>query len=474
LERKHINQTLVIQEKFYTSLKSEKSLAILKQQGFATADLFMGGVIARLNAEYNFFDITGYRFQTIAEIAEYSQYGAFIDGKNDLYEKIVICFTPIVSKLGNVIIAQSIMPVICNQMEQKMEFLLDNNIKKIVLLTSQINQNNKIDNKKYNTLQMDINSLNTLNFDVIPFFKIKNLSTDSKFNTLDEYIEMSSFLQKRQTANAQTQYLQLSKNNILVGDCEKSQIEGQFLKWYCFKFLTAIFSGGDDYKYDISKIISKLGSKIDNQFRNLKNFIDYANKNSIRQVHFVTPTDEDIIESDDEVENINDAHRLPEKGLDTTGRKRYKTQKKIRDTVLANCNYLCNCNDLKHFYFEATNFQNYVECHHIIPMNRQEEYWFTKNVNLDIPQNIVALCPNCHSQIHLGSRSARLKIISELYVRNKAQLLSFDPDLTLSLLASYYNIGLDSESEEEKECLRRATQTVDEKQRNNTVRLTRN
>ena len=94
-------------------------------------------------------------------------------------------------------------------------------------------------------------------------------------------------------------------------------------------------------------------------------------------------------------------------------------------------------------------------------MNRQQEYYFDSSINLDIPNNIVPLCLNCHSQIHLGSRQGRLKIISELYVRNKAKLLSINPNLTLSILASYYNIGL--ENEEEKYWIKKAEKTIEEK-----------
>lgn len=94
-------------------------------------------------------------------------------------------------------------------------------------------------------------------------------------------------------------------------------------------------------------------------------------------------------------------------------------------------------------------------------MNRQQEYYFDSSINLDIPNNIVPLCPNCQSQIHLGSRQARLKIISELYVRNKAKLLSINPNLTLSILTSYYNIGL--KNEEEKYWIKKAEKTIEEK-----------
>lgn len=45
-------------------------------------------------------------------------------------------------------------------------------------------------------MQMDVNSLNTLNIDVIPFFSITNLSTDTKFNTLTEYMESLIFYKR--------------------------------------------------------------------------------------------------------------------------------------------------------------------------------------------------------------------------------------------------------------------------------------
>jgi hypothetical protein len=48
-----------------------------------------------------------------------------------------------------------------------------------------------------------------------------------------------------------------------------------------------------------------------------------------------------------------------------------------------------------------------------------------------------------------------------LFIRNKAKLLSFNPDLTLSILASYYNIGM--ENEEEKDWLKRAEKIVNDK-----------
>ena len=361
-----MEQILVIQEKFYNSLNS--NLAILRQKGFSSPDDFIKCVIQKLNDEFNFLEISDYRFFTKkTESTGYSMYSGYIDGENLQFDKVVVFFTPIDSKLGNVIIEQSVMPTICKQMEENLTFLCDSRYKKIMLLTSRINSLNDV-SIEYNKLQMDVNSLNTLNFDVIPFFPIKNLSTDTKFNSLVEYMDMSDFLQKKSRANSQVEYLHL-ENSTLYGDCESDQLEGEFIKSFCFRFLTAIFSGGNDFKYNIDNVLNKL-NKLDNQFANLKRFVDYVNSSLIMQPHMAIPIEDAIIESDDDLINFEDIHRVPEKGVDTQGRKRFKTQKKIRDYVLGKANYLCNCNDSKHFYFESVELHNYVEGHHIVPMNR--------------------------------------------------------------------------------------------------------
>lgn len=437
-----MKQTLVIKEKFFNKLSEANNAAILKQRGYNTATEFITRVIDKLNSEFSYLEISDFRFTNDEEDSFYTQYGAFVAGENLPYKKVVVFFTPIVAKLGNVIIEQSIMPTICKQMEQDIAFLSDESYKKILILTSQINISNEV-STGYNKLQMDINSLNTLNFDVVQLFKVKNLSTDTRFNSLVEYLDMSDYLQRTGSGNAQYRYLEIV-GNVLYGDCELTQLQGEFQKSFCFRFLTAIFAGGDDYKYNIDKIVNKV-PKLDNQFSNLVAFIDYANNTASLQ--HKRSSEDNIIESDDEIENINDIHRKPVRGIDSKGRKRYKTQKKIRDSVIEKAEFLCDCNDSKHYYFESICLHNYVEGHHVVPMNRQDEYYFDHSINLDVPYNIIPLCPNCHSQIHLGSRESRIKILSEIYVRNIDKLFEINPNLTLTILASYYNIGLDEHEE---------------------------
>ena len=126
-----MSQTLVIKEEYFKSLASGNNYIILKSKGYDTPDKFLKAIIARLNEEFNFFEITNYRFcLSKEERSLYSQYGAFVEGDNLPFEKVVVFFTPIDSKQGNVIIEQSLMPTICNQMEKDLTFLLNNDYKK--------------------------------------------------------------------------------------------------------------------------------------------------------------------------------------------------------------------------------------------------------------------------------------------------------------------------------------------------------
>lgn len=439
-----MNNTLVINRKFYESVNHEDNLKILKNFGYNNADSFFTAICNKLNNEYEFIKLKDYRFQTNEEARDFNMFSGFVEGEIAPYNKIVVSFTPISTKLGNTNIVQEIMPMIANQMKSNIAFLMDKNIKKICVLTSRFNKSNTI-SKDYNTLQMNVNSLNTINFDVIQFFGVKHLSTEVMFNSLNEYLEMANFLQRKNLSNDQFKYFSLS-SGVLYGNALKSQIKGQWQKTFVFKFLTAIFSGKKNYKYNIDGVL--VHGKVDNQLQNLQNFIEFINTTDI---DFSTPIDvpvDDVIDSNDDIVNTDDVNRMPEQGVGKSGRQRYKTQRKIRDKVLQEYGYLCDCHDLKHFYFESSDsFNNYVEGHHMIPMNRQSEYWDDKKINLDVESNIVPLCPTCHAQIHLGSRRARLDILSEIYIRDEIKLRRVDPNIDLTKLASFYNIGLEKEEE---------------------------
>lgn len=446
-----MNNTLVINRRFYDSVNTNENLGVIRSFGYHSVDDFFTSICEMLNQEYDFVKLKDYRFLTNKESKKYNMFSGFVDGDVDPYKQVVFSFTPISTKLGNTNIVQELMPMIANQMKTNINFLIDDKIKKICILTSRFNLKNTI-SKEYNTLQMNVNSLNTINFDVIQFLKVKHLSPDTMFNSLEEYLEMAKFLQRKNLSNTQYEYFKL-KDGVLYGDALESQIKGQWQKTFVFKYLTAIFSGKKRYKYNIDRVMKHV--KVDNQLQNLEKFIEFVNNSDIDFTMTTEIPIDDVVDSNDDIENTDDVKRSPNKSIGKTGRQRFRTQRKIRDLVLQEHNYLCNCHDLKHFYFESSDtFNNYVEGHHMIPMNRQSEYWDDKEINLDVESNIVPLCPTCHAQIHLGSRRAKLDILTEIYVRDEIRIKRVDDEIDLIKLASYYNIGL--EKEEERYLLSRA------------------
>lgn len=94
---------------------------------------------------------------------------------------------------------------------------------------------------------------------------------------------------------------------------------------------------------------------------------------------------------------------------------RYNTDARISQSALRKCNYCCEyarAVGLSHPTFNARRGNYYLEAHHLIPMKAQKDFG---NKNLDREENIVGLCPNCHSQVHYGTLEEKVKILKPLY-----------------------------------------------------------
>jgi hypothetical protein len=88
---------------------------------------------------------------------------------------------------------------------------------------------------------------------------------------------------------------------------------------------------------------------------------------------------------------------------------------KIRD------NFKCVV-DNNHISF-LSNDKNYVEGHHIIPMYQQKNY----NFEVDVIDNIVSLCPNCHKEVHLADD--KTTVLKNLYEQQNSFMSRNQVDL---------------------------------------------
>lgn len=97
-----------------------------------------------------------------------------------------------------------------------------------------------------------------------------------------------------------------------------------------------------------------------------------------------------------------------------------------------NVKYTCE-NDPKHVSFTSrTNNHPYVEAHHLIPMSAQDDFEYS----LDVPANIVVLCPNCHRLLHYGNDIK--PILKKLYDDRILSLSKSGLNITFEQLLFYY------------------------------------
>lgn len=116
------------------------------------------------------------------------------------------------------------------------------------------------------------------------------------------------------------------------------------------------------------------------------------------------------------------------------GIKVYKRDKQRAINALNHANYSCEI-DIKHMCFlRKDGITPYTEAHHLIPLAFQYKF---KN-SLDIEENIVSLCSNCHNEIHYGFDAK--KLINKLFEERKDILKAKGINITIDELYEYYGL----------------------------------
>jgi len=127
-------------------------------------------------------------------------------------------------------------------------------------------------------------------------------------------------------------------------------------------------------------------------------------------------------------ENVNQVQpidvpsgRLPRSMPRKIGKmERYSANPRRSKTALEAAGYMCALDSHHQTFTNRRSRKPYMEAHHLIPMQRQGimEY------DIDVPENILCLCPNCHRKMHLAEDATRRQIIQIAYQMREGGLES--------------------------------------------------
>lgn len=98
--------------------------------------------------------------------------------------------------------------------------------------------------------------------------------------------------------------------------------------------------------------------------------------------------------------------------------------------------FKCELNDQHETFISQSTNTLYVEAHHLIPFAKRSKF----DINIDILENLVALCPNCHRKIHLSKNDDKVELLTKLYNSRADKLNKESIHISIQNLMSYYNI----------------------------------
>ena len=98
--------------------------------------------------------------------------------------------------------------------------------------------------------------------------------------------------------------------------------------------------------------------------------------------------------------------------------------------------YSCEYNEAHRLFIAKATGCRYVEVHHVIPMEFQDEFDL-RHKKLDSLSNLYSLCPYCHSAVHRAEGRIARKLLSKMYDERS---IGFHYGISKLELFQYYSV----------------------------------
>jgi len=131
------------------------------------------------------------------------------------------------------------------------------------------------------------------------------------------------------------------------------------------------------------------------------NLSKLSNDNTINEENFYSQVNIDILKKKVSTIDINPS-KIEQK-IQT-----YKRNNLLRSYIKQRSNYTCEMPKCNYASFTKSNGEKYIEIHHIMPLSEGGE---------DSIENTIALCPNCHREIHHSKNKEKLNKLLINYLK---------------------------------------------------------
>lgn len=108
---------------------------------------------------------------------------------------------------------------------------------------------------------------------------------------------------------------------------------------------------------------------------------------------------------------------------------------KAADAIKKN-KYKCQFDGSHISFISGASSKPYVEVHHLVPLSHSEKF----NVSLDVPANLIVLCPNCHRAIHFGTSDTKRQYLTKFLEERKSTLEESGIVIEPETLFECYNV----------------------------------
>jgi hypothetical protein len=145
-----------------------------------------------------------------------------------------------------------------------------------------------------------------------------------------------------------------------------------------------------------------------------------------------------LVESLDNVESIV-VEDVPKKPKSRSERAKhsgaYDRNAEVSRNAVVLAKHCCELDPEHKEFTSRTTGKNYVESHHLVPMEFQDEF---PDVSIDVEANVVALCSCCHTKIHHAINEEIIPLVEKMYWARKNRLEKCGINITLVSLLEMY------------------------------------